>query len=393
MNDDLTLTVTPALGGQSTSLTGWTSVRVTRGVDRCPSDFDIEATDRNPLDPSVLQVFPGDQCQVYLGADLVLTGYVDRVIPSFAENRHSLRIMGRSKCEDLVDCSACFNTWQISATDPVSLAQKLCSPFGIKVTTPGPLEYIEIPLFGVIMTETPMEIIERIARYAGLLAFDGRDGNLILTRAGAYSMASGFAQGQNVQEATTAFTMDQRYSDVRVLFQSVEFLDQMPTSEQTSDLIQNDTAAEAKDPGVLRYRPMALVAEQADLNFKVAQQRAAWEVSRRWGRSQQARVTCDSWRDATGQLWEVNALANVDIPALKLNGQTWAISEVSFIRDARGRRADVTMMPKEAFAVEPIILAPFAAPIAEAENYGAGPNGVGGVQPAATRLPTGGASK
>lgn len=393
MNDDLTLLVTPALGGPSTSLTGWTSIRVTRGVDRCPSDFEIEATDRNPLDPAVLQVFPGDQCEVYLGADLVLTGYVDRVIPSLSADMHSLKVMGRSKCEDLVDCSACFNTWQVSSTDPVSLATKLCAPFGIKVTTAGDIGSTQIPLFAVTMTETPMEIIERITRFAGLLAFDGRDGNLILTRAGAYSMQSGFAQAQNVQDATTAFTMDERYSEVRVLFQSVEFLDEMPTSAQTQDLIQADTVYVARDPGVLRYRPLAIVAEQADLRFQVSMQLAQWEVARRWGRSQQVRLTCDSWRDAAGQLWEVNALANVDLPALKVTNQVWAISEVSFIRDERGRRADVTLMPKEAFAVEPIILAPFAVPIKEAETYDAGANGVGGVQPAPTKTPTGGATK
>jgi prophage tail gpP-like protein len=73
MSDELTITVTPANGGQALALTGWTSTRVTRGIERCPSDFQISATERNPLDPGVLQVFPGDQAVVSLGADVVLS--------------------------------------------------------------------------------------------------------------------------------------------------------------------------------------------------------------------------------------------------------------------------------------------------------------------------------
>lgn len=57
------------------------------------------------------------------------------------------------------------------------------------------------------------------------------------------------------------------------------------------------------------------------------------------------------------------------------------------------QRAEVTLMPKEAFAVEPVIVNPYAAAVIEALNYGAGPNGVGGVLPAPSNIPAGGAKK
>ncbi len=396
MPDDLTLITTPAAGGQGTAFTGWTAVRVTRGIERCPSDFEITATERDPLHPFTLSIYPGDKCQIMLGSDLILTGYVDRVIPSMDANSHSVTIQGRSKCEDIVDCSAEFQTFQLANTNPVALATALCKPFGITVSTIGDIGTLPIPAFNVTLTETPFEIIEQIARYAALLAFDGRDGNLILTRAGSGSMASGFAQGQNVQSATAAVTMDQRYSQYQAIQVSNQYLFEEVPADAAGKIVSNDILATAKDPGVLRYRPMLFVAEQNDLHYQVAVQRAQWEANRRWGRSQSVKLVCDSWRDQAGALWQVNALANVDLPALKVNNQNWIINLVTFIKDERGTRAEVELMPKEAFLVEPIILNPYATGIVEAQNQQSGAAGgrqpTGAVQTPAA-IPTGGASK
>ena len=70
--DELTLTV----GG--TVYTGWKDVRVTRGVERCPSDFEMALTEKHPGGRAVA-LAPGDPVEVRIGPDPVLTGYIDRV--------------------------------------------------------------------------------------------------------------------------------------------------------------------------------------------------------------------------------------------------------------------------------------------------------------------------
>jgi prophage tail gpP-like protein len=396
MTDDLILTVTPALGGQALALAGWTFVRVTRGIERCPSDFEIEATEHNPLNPAVLQVFPGDQAEIRLGNDVVLTGYIDRVIPSFGPAMHSIRIQGRSKCADLVDCSAMFNTFQMNNTTPAQLAAMLCEPFGISVDPIGDIGNTQIQLFAVTMTETPFEIMERVARYAALLVYDGTDGNLILTRAGPTSMKSGFAQGQNVQFATAAFTMDQRYKTVTAVLLSTEFLLGSLAAPDQAAALSADTIAQATDPGVLRYRPLLLVAEQNDQNYEVTQQRVQWEVNRRYGRSQVVKLVCDCWRDSAGELWQINALASLDLPALKVQHQSWLITEVSYLRDKQGTRAEITLMPPSAIAVEPIVLLndPFLAQVVADQNTakGASTAGAGAAAPSPSNVSGGGAA-
>ena len=279
------------------------------------------------------------------------------------------------KCADLVDCSAEFSTFQLNNTDPVSLATMLCAPFGVKVITIGDIGSTQIPQFDVILTETPFEIIERVARYAAILAYDDPNGNLVLSRSGSTAMASGFSQGVNVQEAYATFTMDERYSTVEAVMLSTDTLFTQPgdpsnTSALGTDIVQG---ALAVDPGVPRYRPLILVADQGDMQYTVAQQRCQWEVARRTGRSQQIRVVCDSWFDSTGALWSKNSLAPIDLPSLKVTNAQWLIGSVTFLRDETGTRADVTLMPPPAFLPEPIILQPYASDVyqATAQNGGA----------------------
>lgn len=352
MTDDLTLLV------NGKAFSGWEAVRVTRGIERCPSDFDLLVTERNPFDPGTVSIEPGQTCQVKIGADLVLTGYVDRYHPSLSPAQHQIRVQGRSKCQDLVDCSAGIledgssRGMSITTSSLVTMANDLAKPFHI---TAKSLTGNDVPVgdtsgnpiqFTIMLSETPYEVIERVAAFASVLAYDDVDGNLILSRVGSRTAASGFAQGVNVQAASAVFGLDERYSlYVPRLF--------------NIDDVQNGVGGQVKfqsatDASVPRFRPLVVVTDQIDQTGPLVERRAVWERNRRYGRSQAIRITCDSWRDSAGKLWEPNTFASVDVPALKLVKRNWIISQVSFIRDAsRGTVADLMLMPSAAFDVAP----------------------------------------
>lgn len=354
--------VTVIIGGNAWG--GWQDVRITRGCERIPSSFDIGATERYPGQVAKVAIDPGSPCQVMIGTDRVITGYIDRVLPALSGENHVVRLQGRSKVEDLVDCSITNDDvagLQMPLTDLLSVAVKVSKPFGItaRSTTgdniPVQIDGVPTPQFiGVTLGETPYDLIERLARYLQILVYDDTDGNLVLAKVGAEgSMASGFAQGVNVQRASGALSMDQRYSKY------------IP-SILTYQVLQFKGMGEVQfppvvDKGVPRYRPLYVVSEQISADHPLAVDRASWEMSRRYGRSQAVRVTCDSWRDSAGKLWQPNAYANVNIPALKLTPTApWIISEVTFARDEHeGTTAELELMPPQAFAQEPIILNPF----------------------------------
>jgi prophage tail gpP-like protein len=355
MSDDLTLTV----GGHLYS--GWTEIRVTRGIERCPSDFEVEMTELYPDEASAFVIQPGDACEVKLGNDLVITGYVDRLVPSYDKGSHSIMVSGRSKCADLVDCSAEWPGGQISGSSVLAIAQKLAQPYGIfsDGTPPNPILVSTdvadvgpvIPQFNLMLGETPFEIIERVCRLAALLVYDEPDGNLFLTRAGSAEAASGFEQGVNAQSASLTYAIDQRYSEVKAFIQSVDmFLD----AGEDGNLIATVT-----DNGVRRHRRNIIIAESGDSGFAIAKKRAQWEIARRFGRSAQISLTTDSWRDSAGILYTPNTLVPINFPALKLPPSKWLISEVSYKRSlAAGTTCDLVIMPREAFLPEPVVILP-----------------------------------
>src|SRR6185437_14980209 len=86
-------------------LSGWKSARVERGVERLPSGFSLDVTEFYPSDPGLAVLEPFSPVQIYLGDDLVLTGYIDLYGPDLERERHPVICEGRSKTEDLVDCS------------------------------------------------------------------------------------------------------------------------------------------------------------------------------------------------------------------------------------------------------------------------------------------------
>ncbi|WBV42724.1 phage baseplate assembly protein [Pseudoroseomonas cervicalis] len=351
-NGELTLTV----GGQR--LAGWKNVRLARGLERTPSDFDLLVTERYPGEPAAISVQPGQSCTVQIGQDVALTGYVDRVQLEIGARHHEVRVTGRGKAQDLVDCQAWLRDvrGQVSFASAAALARQLAAPFGLQVLAPdgeGPV----LPQFNVALTETGWEIIDRVARYAGMLAYEDAQGRIVIGKAGKDRHASGFVQGLNVETAAVIFAMDQRFSHYEAVVMSVDVLQDLAGA--VGGPLDYNVRGRARDQGVPRFRPRVFVSEQMQSGEDIAQRRAEWEATRRFGRSQGVSITCDSWRDAAGQLWEPGRLATVHLPALKLTDRAWVIAEVTYRRGPEGTHADLVLMPPEAYASEPVVLQPY----------------------------------
>lgn len=341
MNDEMTLTV----GGKVIS--GWDSVRVTRSIDRLPSDFDLSLMDKFPGSDDQQLVKEGDACVVKLGSDTVITGYIDRWAPMISVSRHEVRATGRSKCEDLVDCSAKWNNNVITGATPLQIAQRLSAPYGITVSS-DVTDMQNVPQFTLNWGESSQEIIDRITRWAALLYYDLPDGNLYLTRVGTRKAVSGVAQGVNIEAAAYEASMDERFSEYTGVSMTVNPL----VDDSGYGAV---TKATANDPDVakMRYRNRIIIVESTMNTPKLAQQAIDWEMNRRYGRSKVLQVTIDNWRDSAGKLWEPNTLIPVNIPKMGINDVLWLLAEVTFIKDEQGTAAQMVLMPPAAFSVQP----------------------------------------
>ncbi|MFC0683099.1 phage baseplate assembly protein [Novosphingobium clariflavum] len=327
---------------------GWEQVEVTLRAEGFPNSFDIRASippnQKNPCSA-------GDECVVLMGADTVISGYVDRVINAGDSDSHTISIVGRGRTQDLVDCGAEWPSHQQIGGNALTIASKLAEPYGIKVAmgedaSPG----ADVPQWVLNYGESPAEIIQRVARNAGLLAYENYEGKVLLSSVGDTEASSGIEFGTNVESWSVERSMDQRYSHYVCCSASMDAMMELGGS----DFFHTET-----DPNVPRHRLTYLIVENVATDpqaFTI--QRAKWEAQRRAGRSFVLRATIDSWRDSEGTLWTPNTLVPVNLPGTT-GGIQMVLSEVTYRRDEeRGTTAELLCMPKEAFTPEPITLVP-----------------------------------
>lgn len=351
MPDDGDLTIS-ASGG---SISGWQEVQVVVGIENCPNSFVIGMTEKFAEDSDKVVIQPGDSCTIDIGGDVVLTGYVDRFRPMIRPNQHRLLLAGRSKSQDAVDCSAEWEGGQIKGSSVLEIAKKLLKPYGITIegeVDVGP----PIPQFNLNIGDSAYAIIERLARFRALLIYDLPNGNMVLTQAGKDKMSSGITVGENTQFADAEYSIDQRFSDYEGFITAVDTLQDLGDG--------GNLKAKTTDPGVKRHRLRTIIAEAGALGLEQLKPRVKWEAARRAGRANVVTATVDSWRNKDGQLWKPNALTPITAPELKLpSGTQWLLAQAVFRRTNQdGTTADLTLMPKEAFLPEPIVLLPPGVP-------------------------------
>ncbi len=338
------------------TISGWMDLAISCGIETCPNNFEISLTEAFPGQATQISVMPGDAIQVLIGTDVVITGYVDAYTASVSPRGHTIKIAGRGACQDIVDSSAVVAAMQLTGSSLVQLATSLTVPFGVKVTAPDG-DGTQFFLTAVNLGETPYEIIERVARYEGFLVYEAADGSLVLARPGTNTHSSGLVLGQNLQAATVALSMNGRFSQyIPALFAAQSYLDIGAAGNYAGATVYDKgVSGLTRLDGQPRYRPHFVISEQYVNGQFTAQLRAQWECNRRWGRSQVARVTVDTWRDSAGKLWTPNWEAPISLPQIKVGNVSWLIASVRFRRGLdSGTTADIELMPTEAFTVEPL---------------------------------------
>jgi prophage tail gpP-like protein len=87
-----------------------------------------------------------------------------------------------------------------------------------------------------------------------------------------------------------------------------------------------------------------------------ARRRADWEARTRAAKSETVTVTVQGWRQPSGDLWPVNAIAHVKAPRLAGVDGELLISEVeNSIDDKAGRITQIKLLRPDAFTPEPVL--------------------------------------
>ncbi len=323
---------------------GWTDCTVELNLDALSGAFALTVTEDwvKKNKKMSLKINEGDACSLALDGATVITGWVDKVTPSYSSTAHSIKVEGRDKTGDLVDCSAPITDWHGRKLEQIAV--DICNPYGIavicKVDTGA-----AFGKFSPNPGDTCGATIERLLRQRGLWAYSDGLGNLIIDSPKVGEVIASFSPGNAVVEGSCCYDMTQRFSDYHVLGQH------NPGGEDDEDDSEEPEPrhpeGRAKDPQVKRYRPMVIVAEAAGQGPSFVT-RAAFEARVRAAKSRQPKITGVGWVNEKQEIWRPGQTVTLDDNFLRTEGK-WLIANISLTQNAGGSTCSLTIADPVAF--------------------------------------------
>ncbi len=323
-------------------LSGWTQVEIVESLEALASTFSLSYSDRCLEADGLPRLTPGGACEVLIGDELVLAGYIDDSQASESADARTLEVSGLSRVGDLVDCSARRKPPQWSDATVVDIARDLVEPFGLDVVCTSGLDG-PLKTFALEPGETVHEAIARAARLRGMILQARPSGALELAALGSRSAPAALERGRNIVSASRGQSMRDRFSEVRVLAQA--------GGEDLFGAEAAQASAAANDPSVKRYRPLDVLSDAGESSAGLAA-RAKWEVATRAGKASRMTVTVQDWTTPAGR-WRPNALVRVKHDWLGVTG-TLLIVTVRHTLDDGGRMTTLELCPPGAFEPEPV---------------------------------------
>jgi prophage tail gpP-like protein len=335
-------------------LTGWKAVRISRSIEVATSSFELSCS----ADANTLKLISkeGAPVKISIGDDVVLSGFIETIEHTLAPRTHLITLSGRGKLADLVDCS-CRIDKVYANTSLEALCTAIAMPYSVDVFVPpnGTQAILDklpvLPRQIVSITETAWEVIERYARYCGMLVFESEEGELTISTAGTELGGSGIALGQNVEAIVCTKTTLGTFSTFNAVLSAYsagaddEGVTNLPV---VTVVAKNNTG---------RLRPTYFVSEQSATDRRFVEKRVNWMASRAYGRSRRVRALVDSWRDASGSPWIPNTNYPVSADTVGIPENTiLLLAEVTFILDKLGTHAELVFGPRQGFLPEPIAL-------------------------------------
>lgn len=320
--------------------TGWTEISVERSIADMVGSFDLALSAKEKTGAEDWPIADGAACRVLLGGEVLITGYVDAVSRYLDAETRNLRVRGRDKALDMVDCSAIHKPGSWTGQSLGTIARALAAPFGVPVEIVGDAG-APFKKFALQQGETAFAAIDRMARYRGLVAWSAGDGTLRIGNPDTGARTGRIVEGINVKSAEATRDMSGRFSQYVAKGQA-------SGDETRSGKAVAQIRGEATDSEIGRYRPLLIVGEeQSDAATLV--RRAKWEASVRSGRGKPLSVTVPGWLTDQGKVWAPGARSACKIPSCNVEGE-FLVERVRTVRNNdEGTVSMLDLVPPEAW--------------------------------------------
>ena len=314
--------------------TAWESVRIKASFKEAARSFELKAAAEGGA-RQVADVFAlFSPVVIKAGADLLVTGYVEKRRPSHSATSAEIAISGRSKGADAIDCSATHATGEFRNQTPLQIAQALDS-YGVGFTSDIALDPVD---FRATPGATVFRSVEPLARAQGATLTGDPDGTIRITNASGRKRkhAGGLIWGKNIKTGSADHDATGRHSQYRVVGQK----------GKTTGADALRLEAIARDAGVPRDRVVVVVHDD-DADKARLKKRARNRRNRSAGKGLTCEITVPGWRDEKGRLWTPGWLVWTQDSFLGVC-QDMLIEDVSFVQDSGGTIAELSLVDPRA---------------------------------------------
>lgn len=351
---------------------GWKSVLITSSIEQVARAFALEVTENFPGNTAFTALQTGELVQVYIGEDLVCTGYITSTPIRYDDKTITVQVQGKSRTVDLVDCcppsaayappAASANLWSevkgksgkaqaspSTAAKPQTswknlpagrIIEELAKPYGITLTISA--ESNEVKTHTVNPGETVFESIKRLITKDNLVLTDDEAGNLVLVEPGGAGQATDALElGGNILKASARFDASARFSHYVALGQHAG------TDEDFGRTAAEDKGI-AVDPEVTRFR-LKVLKDSGQASTKTAGARARFEANFQAARFRAVTYTVQGWRQSDGSLWRPNTKVIVRDQTLFPGGLEMLVVQTKLQLSSAGMTAELGLMPPDGY--------------------------------------------
>ena len=300
------------------------SGKFTRTMNTLANEFEATIAWVRGADPVLdkkTKIGSDPDCQLYLGEDLVLDGYIPN-ITQIGGMKPVKRFIGFSKTVHLVD-TMLRPPYSKSNISLEQRCQDLAFPFGVDVVVSDAAKNSINGQFKRVSGKPDQKAFDhllKLARQRGALLRDDKFGNLLIDVAKTSGDSIGIIKETPGGRATETF---QFQIDNRKRFQTYRAIGQTPKSNTNSGIIKDDSISQ---PRLATFQ--ADEADSGDLNKS-----AIWRKNKTIADAYSAPIPVADWYTSETQiLWPVNEIITVESDTMEIpEGKQLLIQKVEFI--------------------------------------------------------------
>jgi prophage tail gpP-like protein len=323
----------------------WESVAIYKSIDTISGTFAAATTDFFPGEPTKWNIKPGDSCIVEVDDQKIITGYIDDFNIEYDVDGNAIKIIGRDKTSDLVDCAfdSEVNEWKNQTI--LNLIKNMCNPFNIAVNVDTNITDRTdtiIDTFKIDEGEVISNEIIKLCIDNAILPICYNDGKLTLTNTSASrKMNDQIEVGNNAKKGIFLQSNKERYSKYIVKGQGIGNDEKKLNTFISPYGIYFDNV-------VSRNRTKIIFADNITDSGKCIN-RAKWEGKLRAGKSRARQYVVEDWTQKNGKIWEINSLVNVVDEFFNINGSLLITDIVYNYDEEDGEIALLTLIDPSAY--------------------------------------------